>query len=501
MATLHSVQYGRNVPLPAKTGPRLKIDIEQLDHFLSFITSPHLVQDLPFGEKQLQLSTGKVITVPNVIRTMIPQRVIMQYKQYCIEANFKSFSDRTMRRILTECSASVRKSLQGLDYYASDGSRAFDDLASIVQNIAYVKDEGEVWSTQIQDTLKAGKLYFKGDYKVHISEESNVADHCSVYALSDQSDQDLRQLCSHIHSSSCDQCSALDVAISDIEQALKEVNFENEEMRDESTYLFSSAQRAIQAWKCHQLRSVRQDLARTDALQLLDHETILIVNDWAMKFLPQMYRESQQDWFGRRGISWHISVDFRKVDEELQSQAFVHIVQSCSQDSTAVVVMLQHLLRTLKDEHPEIMRANLRQDNAGCYHSSNTILAMAHLKQSIGINIVRVDFSDPQGGKGAADRLAATCKSHIRIYINEGHNVTNAQEMKTALTSCGGIEGVRVAVVEGIDKLPMQDYQKIVGINKLNNFQYTEDCIIAWRAYDIAQGKEIPVEKVSGNKI
>jgi len=166
MATLHSVQYGRNVPLPAKTAPRLKIDIEQLDHFLSFITSPHLVQDLPFGEKQLQLSTGKVITVPNVIRTMIPQRVIMQYKQYCIEANFKSFSDRTMRRILTECSASVRKSLQGLDYYASDGARAFDDLASIVQNIAYVKDEGEVWSTQIQDTLKAGKLYFKGDYKV-----------------------------------------------------------------------------------------------------------------------------------------------------------------------------------------------------------------------------------------------------------------------------------------------------------------------------------------------
>ncbi|KAK3749134.1 hypothetical protein QZH41_001122 [Actinostola sp. cb2023] len=172
-------------------------------------------------------------------------------------------------------------------------------------------------------------------------------------------------------------------------------------------------------------------------------------------------------------------------------------MQSCSQDSTAVVVMLQHLLRTLKDEHPEIMRANLRQDNASCYHSSNTILAMAHLKQSIGINIVRVDFSDPQGEKGAADRLAATCKSHIRIYINEGHNVTNAQEMKTALTSCGGIEGVRVAVVEGIDKLPMQDYQKIVGINKLNNFQYTKDCIIGWRAYDIAQGKEIPVEKVS----
>ena len=33
-----------------------------------------------------------------------------------------------MTRILSECSASVRKSLQGLDYFAAEGARAFDDL-------------------------------------------------------------------------------------------------------------------------------------------------------------------------------------------------------------------------------------------------------------------------------------------------------------------------------------------------------------------------------------
>ena len=38
----------------------------------------------------------------------------------------------------------------------------------------------------------------------------------------------------------------------------------------------------------------------------------------------------------------------------------------------------------------------------------------------------RIDFSDPQGGKGAADCLPATCKAHVRIFINEGHDVTNA---------------------------------------------------------------------------
>ena len=64
------------------------------------------------------------------------------------------FSKRTMMRVLSECSASVRKSLQGLDNYAAEGARAFDDLAGIVENI----------STNVE--LDAGKLYLKGEYKV-----------------------------------------------------------------------------------------------------------------------------------------------------------------------------------------------------------------------------------------------------------------------------------------------------------------------------------------------
>ena len=82
-ANLHRVQYGRNAPVPTSKSPRLRIDANQLDHFLGFITSPHLVQDLPFGEKHLQLSSGKIIIVPNIIRTMITERIVMQYRQYC----------------------------------------------------------------------------------------------------------------------------------------------------------------------------------------------------------------------------------------------------------------------------------------------------------------------------------------------------------------------------------------------------------------------------------
>ena len=57
------------------------------------------------------------------------------------------------------------------------------------------------------------------------------------------------------------------------------------------------------SWKGHIVRSANQDRERTDALEKLDEKTVLIVNDWAMKSLPQKYREFQTDWFGKRGIS------------------------------------------------------------------------------------------------------------------------------------------------------------------------------------------------------
>ena len=81
------------------------------------------------------------------------------------------------------------------------------------------------------------------------------------------------------------------------------------------------------------------------------------------------YRETQADWFGKRGISWHISVAVRKVAGQLEQQTFVHIIEDCSQDATAVVQALQHTLKAPKAQHPEITNAALRQDNAGCYHS------------------------------------------------------------------------------------------------------------------------------------
>ena len=166
VARKHKIQYGRGVPLPLQKSPRMRVDKDQLDHFLTFIVSPHVIQDLPFGQRYLHLSSGKVLETPNVIRTMIPQRIVKQYVQYRKETNFTPFGSSTMLRILSCCSATVRKSLHGLDYIAAEGAKGFDELHRILDRLGECGLRREMVS-QYQKSLKEAKQYLKSDYKVH----------------------------------------------------------------------------------------------------------------------------------------------------------------------------------------------------------------------------------------------------------------------------------------------------------------------------------------------
>ena len=165
IARQHSLQYGRGA-LPARAkSPRMRVENKQLDHFLTYITSPHVIQDLPFGQRYLRLSSGKILETPNVIRAMIPNRLVKQYQAYCEETNFTPFSPTTMLRVLSACGATVRKSLQGLDYIASDGAKGFEALCGIVDQLkerGLDRETAKKWKV----SLREGKQYLKADYKV-----------------------------------------------------------------------------------------------------------------------------------------------------------------------------------------------------------------------------------------------------------------------------------------------------------------------------------------------
>ena len=117
------------------------------------------MQDLPFGEKSLKLSWSAVIKVPNVIRLIIPEHIIEQYKGYCRESGFTPMSHSMLCCILNVCSPTVRKLLQGIDYIAAEGAKSFDELQDIVEKLGDIHGKGLTWVKDQNEKLKNAKRY------------------------------------------------------------------------------------------------------------------------------------------------------------------------------------------------------------------------------------------------------------------------------------------------------------------------------------------------------
>lgn len=67
---------------------------------------------------------------------------------------------------------------------------------------------------------------------MHIAHESKVADHCYQYALSSDADE-FGVLCDHPHDTACERCNELQTAISDIETAAEQAQYEKDDQEDD----------------------------------------------------------------------------------------------------------------------------------------------------------------------------------------------------------------------------------------------------------------------------
>ena len=266
--------------------------------------------------------------------------------------------------------------------------------------------------------------------QVHVTEASSVADHCTSYALSHPENHHFCHSCSHPHNLACSSCEGLKSVLSSIEAVLHDkATMLSDEERDDMMYAYQQPLQAIEAWEARQLRSLQQNKCCVDILWDLTSTEILITQYRAMILLPQKYRETKANWYGKQGIFWHISVLVRRgEDENLEHQMFVHIARNCSQDSNVVLAIVEHTLHTLKAEHLEIAKVLFRQDNAGCHKSGTLLAACSLIQQTTGIQIGRVDFSDAPGRKGPCDRKAATIKARVWHFVNEGHDILTADD-------------------------------------------------------------------------
>jgi hypothetical protein len=84
-----------------------------------------------------------------------------------------------------------------------------------------------------------------------------------------------------------------------------------DDIRQRLRYRLEQNIQLIIEWKKHLLRTVHQDAARKYVLDQLDETSVFLVADWAMKWLPTRYREPMREFFGKRGLPWHITYAIR----------------------------------------------------------------------------------------------------------------------------------------------------------------------------------------------
>ena len=114
-------------------------------------------------------------------------------------------------------------------------------------------------------------------------------------------------------------------------------------------FLLDDSKDTIEQWKAHILRSVNQEEGKKEDLDKLEPTEALLVEDWVMKFLPLHVGEISAQFYGKRGINWHVTVVIRKTPESsLSVEIFVHVFDSCDQDQIAVASITQNTLSTLK---------------------------------------------------------------------------------------------------------------------------------------------------------
>ncbi|KAL9969600.1 hypothetical protein ACROYT_G021833 [Oculina patagonica] len=239
--------------------------------------SKNLLQDVAFGTKTLKLDSGERIVIPAVIRTLIPSRIIHQYTSYCKEQEFEPASERSLFRMLEICSASMQKSLHGLDNITAEGTEAFDNLLSTIETLME-NGADEHWAQKMGQAMKEAKRYFKTDFKAHVGKGENSSDHCTVYALSDPTNLDFRVECQYPQDTGCDRCESLDMVLEEITKKLEEVDI-TEDQKARMKFENKAYIRAVHAWKAHLIRSVNQEEAKQDALGQLNEETCLIIID------------------------------------------------------------------------------------------------------------------------------------------------------------------------------------------------------------------------------
>ena len=106
---------------------------------------------------------------------------------------------------------------------------------------------------------------------------------------------------------------------------------------------------------------------------------------------------------------------------------FVYLLTSTSQDSDAVIGIIDSVFEQISVQFRN-KSIYLRVDNAGCNHNQSLVCVLPYLENKHDHKIKRFDFCEPQTRTDVCDRIIAQIKRHLRVYVDQGNYIINANK-------------------------------------------------------------------------
>ena len=79
----------------------------------------------------------------------------------------------------------------------------------------------------------------------------------------------------------------------------------------------------------------------------------------------------------------------------------------------------------------------------------------------------------------------------MRSFLNSGHDISNAEDMQSAIQSNGGVYGA-ATVLCGSQTIPdTKPFPKRDGVSFINDIQMKSEGMKVWRAYGVGDGKDV----------
>ncbi len=434
---------------------RIRLDLEETEHFFEYLLNNDFLQLMSWGSQVLKFESGAEEEIGGVLQATLSSSAIQSYHSACLKEGRKALSERTCYRLLNEViHAKKAKAVAGLDNIADDGEKAVVSLKVNVVEKLRNHNLGYELCKRFQAKLDKMKAYLKTDFIAHAQGEEGehaCAHHCPLYVLSAAGKQKLSEDCPHSHDLQCTDCEEIESLFSELQGAIQAVGLSGQVYED-LQYDLKEAVNSIRLWKAHTLRAQQQSKARSAAMEQLDSESCLLIYDWGMKFLPMRYREPQKEWWGKRGLSIFglALITKSEADQEIfQKFSYMVFLDNCAQDASSVTAIADYVLSQINNDFPKIKNRYCKCDNAGCFHNWDVLMALHGSAQQYKMKLKRVDFNDAGHGKDQADRDFAVIKAKFRAYVNSGHDILTAMDMKDALQkSIRPVKGLKAAVVE-----------------------------------------------------